>query len=549
MYTAVVATGDSTSVCIIGSGAAGGVLAWALARAGVDVVVLERGKPAKRDETAEDELLQVIRRSHQPPVERDGTVVVEPTARAEGEPTRVGQAYYLLGGGTILYAAASWRLRPDDLRKRSRYGTVPGSELVDWPLTYQDLEPWYTMAEKEIGVSGKSGADPTEPPRSFDHLMAPLDEDPFSARLAAAARKMGLRPFPIPTAISSRNDAYLGTNQCQYCGWCSGYTCLFYAKNSVDITVIPKALKTGRARVLTDSYATRIETDPRGRASAVIYRETATGAEKRLAVGAVCLAAGGVQSPRLLLMSASKQFPDGLANRSGLVGRYLMFHIEGRRTAVFDQAFDFVLTKKVGVHDWYFPAKTDAWINHCSIQSGSRRGPLRFALSREGWGEDYEAALARDFPRTQQLQAMVEDLPQLANRIELDSGRKDPEGYPLPRITHRYHEMDRLALVHSQERMGALLQAAGGKLVDTAEAHTNITGAYTYHLMGTCRMGTDPKDSVVDRDCRFHDVPNLFVADSSFFPTSGGLNPTLTIQANAFRVADYIVKHRKELGG
>ncbi|MBI2943494.1 MAG: GMC family oxidoreductase [Candidatus Wallbacteria bacterium] len=539
---------EATDVCIVGSGAGGGVLAHALARAGIRVVVLERGKQAKRDETASDELLQVVRRTHQPPVERDGTVVAE-TPDAKAPPTRVGQAFYLVGGGTVLYAAASWRLRPDDLRKKTRYGAVAGADLVDWPVTYEELEPWYTLAEREIGVSGKSGADPTEPRRSADHLMPPLPEDPFSARLAAAARKLGLRPFPIPTAISTRNNPETGTYECQYCGWCSGYTCLFYAKNSTDITVLPKAEKTGLARVVTGAYATRVELDSRGRAAAVVYRDAATGKDVRQPASVVCLAAGGVQTPRLLLLSKSSAFPEGLANRSGLVGRYMMFHIEGRRTAVFEEPFAFELTKKLGVHDWYFPAKEDGWINHCSIQSGSRRGPLTFALRQPGWGEQYGPALARDFPRTQQLQAMVEDLPQSANRVELDPGRLDPEGYPLPRITHRYHEMDRRALEATQQKMGRLLEAAGGRVVDEALAHTNVSGAYTYHLMGTCRMGSDPRNSVVDRDCRTHDVPNLFVVDSSFFPTSGGLNPTLTIQANAYRVADFIARHRKELGG
>jgi choline dehydrogenase-like flavoprotein len=539
---------ESTDVCIVGSGAGGGVLAHALTRAGLRVVVLEKGRPARRDETAYDELLQVVRRFHQPPVEQDGTQVTEDPA-APGRATHFGQAFYLVGGGTVLYAATSWRLRPADLKKRSTYGPVSGAELVDWPIGYEDLEPWYTVAEREIGVSGRSGADPTEPPRSADHLLPPLKDDPFTVRLAAAARKLGLRPFPIPTAISSQNNSANGTYRCQYCGWCSGFTCLYYAKNSVDVTMLPRAEKTGRMKLITEASVSRIEVDARGRATGVVYRDRATGADRRVEAAVVCLAAGGVQSARLLLLSASKAFPSGLANRSGLVGRHLMFHIEGRRTGLFPEAFAFELAKKIGIHDHYFPGRDDGFVNHCSIQAGSRRGPIRFALSQPGWGDGFGARLRDQFPHVQQLQAMVEDLPQATNRVELDGDRKDPDGLPLPRIVHRYHEMDRSALVMTLERMGALLAACGARVLDEAKAHTNVTGGFTYHLMGTCRMGTDPATSVVDSTCRTHDVPNLYVADSSFFPTSGGLNPTLTIQANAYRVADAIVRSRRRIGG
>lgn len=534
-----------TDVCIVGSGAGGGVLAHALTRAGFSVVVLEKGRPPVRDATAEDELLQVTRNFHQPPLESDGTEVREDPA-VPGKPTRVGQAFYLVGGGTVLYAGTSWRLRPKDLTKRSTYGEVAGASLVDWPVGYDELEPWYTMAEKEVGISGVSGEDPTEPPRSADHLLPPLKEDPFSLILSKAAKGLGLRPFHIPTAISSRPNPVNGTGQCQYCGWCSGYTCLFYAKNSMDITLLPKAQKTGRMQLITGASVSRIGLDGQGRARAVIYHDAAKDLEDHVEARVVCLAAGGVQTPRLLLLSRQEGHPEGLANASGLVGRHLMFHIEGRRNGLLPDTFPFEMAKKLGIHDFYFPSKDEDWVNHCSIQSGSRRGPIRYAMSRPGWGEDWARMLRDDFGHLHQLQAMVEDLPLESNRVELDPDRRDARGDPLARIVHRYHEMDRRALTRTLERMGDLLEACGARLIDGTAAHTNVLGGYTYHLMGTCRMGDDPATSVVNRDGRCHQVPNLFVADSSVFPTSAGLNPTLTIQALAFRMADHIDRHRGE---
>jgi choline dehydrogenase-like flavoprotein len=534
-----------TDVLVIGSGAGAAPAAFKLARAGYSVTMLEKGDWCPRDELSEDELAQINLDMYRPSEDVDPTVV-KSAGKTISSTSRVGQSFYLVGGGTVRYSGTSWRFRPQDFRKLSSYRAIAGASLVDWPISYDELEPYYTEAELEIGISGKVGVDPTEPKRSKDVLMPPLAGDNFQKRLETAAKSLGWKPFPIPIAIHSQQGEKTGASPCMQCGWCSGYPCKWQAKSSVDLVIYPRAQETGHFTLRPNSYVTRVLTGKDGKVSGAEFVDLKTGKKQAIECRVLILAASAIQSTRLLLNSKSRKFPVGLANSSGQLGRNLMFHIEAKASATFDDEFHQGLYKKVGIHDFYFPKSDDEFINHRSIQSGSKAPPIAFALSRPGFGEGFVKDLKENFLRVQELQCMVEDLPQADNRIVLSTEKKDPWGVPVPEVHHVYHEHDKKAVASAVAQVEKLLKAAGGKEIQLPKIHDNITGRYTWHIMGTARMGNDPATSVLNKNCQSHDLPNLFILDGSPFCTSAGVNPTLTMQALSFRAGDYIRDAMKE---
>lgn len=533
-------------VLVVGSGAGAAPLSFKLAQKGFKVLALEKGDWLERSGLSEDELAQLTLEVHRPHESMDPTVVYSDNKLVSDE-SRVGQAFYLVGGGTVRYTGASWRFRKSDFKKLSTYGAVEGSSLADWPITYEEIESYYSEAEREVGISGLPGIDPTEPPRSKNFMMPPLAEDRFQHKLAEAGRKLGWTPFPIPFAIHSMQNERTNGRQCMQCGWCSGYPCLFQAKSAVDITIFPRAKATSHFTLRTHAYVTQILMDKKKeRATGVEYLNLKTGKREAVYCKYLVLAASAIQTSRLLLMSSGGRFKNGLANSSGKLGRNLMFHIEAKGSAVFEEEYGQGFYKKVAFHDHYYPKKEDGFINHRSIQSGSKASPIAFALGKKGFGTSYLKELQQKFVHTQEVQCMVEDLPLESNFVSLSKTKKDLWGYPAPEVHHKYHEHDRKAVQTSLVYAQQLLEAAGGKDIEMPQVHDNITGRYTWHLMGTARMGTDPATSVVNRDLQTHDHKNIFIADASPFPTSAGLNPTLTIQAFSFRLGDRLPELIKE---
>ncbi len=534
-----------SEVVIIGSGAGGGLAAFKLANLGYQVTVLEKGIERDATDNPEDELAEIHLERHRPTPDLDPTVVIS-NNNIVSKATRVGQSFYLVGGGTVRYTATSWRLRNDDFIKASKYGIPDSTSLVDWPISYDELEPYYTEAEQELGISGKVGIDPTEPKRSKDVLLPPLKEDNYQKLLTEGARKLGWNPFPIPVAIHSQFNSRTGAAVCMQCGWCSGFPCRFRAKSSTDVVIYPR-LKNKKFKIIQDAYAIRAVLDKSGKKiQAVEYIDIKTGKTKLIECRVLFLAASAIQSSRLLLNSHPKGAKEGLANSSGILGKNLMFHIEGKASATFETSFAQAYYKKVGIHDFYFPKKEDGFINHRSLQSGSKAPPIAFSLSQSGFGTNYIENIQKDFIHTQELQAMVEDMPQEKNQIKI-SEQKDLWGIPAPEIHHQYHADDKKALESCFIKMKSLLENAGGKNVNLPSmAHDNITGRYTWHLMGTARMGKNPSKSVLNSYNQSHDIKNLFIVDGSGFPTSGGLNPTLTIQALALRAAEYADRELKK---
>jgi choline dehydrogenase-like flavoprotein len=528
---------------IVGSGAAGGVIARELARVNLSVVVLEQGPHLMPADFEHDELKywfmgglatdavrnpQSFRRDATQPAQR---TVVRPTLwYARG-----------VGGTTLHYTANYWRFHEIDFRERSVLGEISGTGFADWPISYADLEPYYTKVDWEIGVSGAAGAHPFDPPRSRPYPMPPMRVKSSGVLFERGARKLGWHPAPAPLAINS--TVYNGRPACVNCGFCHGFACEVMAKASTLTTVIPQAVDTGNCEVRAQSYVSRLETDRRGRITGAAYFD-AHGREHFQRARAVVVAANGAESPRLLLNSANGRFPRGLANSSGLVGKYLMFNYTSRASGVFEHE----LNEYKGVQvtrillDFYDSDPKRGFYGGGGLDA--RIGPqptmwaLRTAAEGPAWGQGLKQRL-REFPRSMQISGHGTSLPLESNNVSIDPVLKDAWGVPAIRVTYRDHPDDLATARFLQDRAGEILDAAGALSVFKPPVTESSLG---FHLLGTCRMGDDAAKSVVDRHHRSHDIPNLFVCDGSSLVTSGRGQPTMTIQALAFRAGEHIAQ-------
>jgi len=527
---------------IVGSGAAGGVMARELARSGFQVVLFEQGPRLGPAQFRHDELsywfLSGITNDPRVSPQTFRTNVSDPAVmRRDGRNPLVYAR--MVGGSSAHFTANYWRFREIDFEERSRLGEIAGTGFSDWPIRYAELEPYYTKVDWEVGVSGLAGAHPGEPPRSKPYPMPPLPVKSSGVLLERGARKLGLHPFPAPMAINS--GPYRGRPGCGHCGFCHGFACEFTAKSSTLFTMIPEAEATGRCEVRSDSYVSRIETNASGRATGVTFID----AQKRTRfqhASAVVVCANGGETPRLLLMSESARFPQGLANSSGVVGKHLMFNYSTRVNAVFEHELNEYKSVQVTrvLHDFYESDPKRGFYGGGGIDA--RIGPqpaiwaLRIAEEGPSWGSAYKARLM-NFHRTMQVAGHGTSLPVPTNSVSLDPTLKDAWGMPAIRVTYRDHPDDLANARFLQDRSVEIAEAAGAISVTRGPIAEQ---SLALHLLGTCRMGDDPDKSVVDRYHRTHDVRNLFLCDGSSFVTSGRGQPTMTIQALAFRAADHI---------
>jgi len=441
----------------------------------------------------------------------------------------------------VHFAANYWRFRPIDFKEFSKIGPIAGTSFADWPITYDELEPYYTKVDYEIGVSGAPG--PFDPPRSRPYALGPMPNKSSGVILDRAARALGLHSQVAPMAILS--SSYDGRSGCQACGHCTWYGCEFGAKSSSLVTVIPKAMATGRCEVRADSTVLRVETNAKGRATGVVYVDK-SGKEKRQTAKAIVLAANGAETSRLLLMSATPKFAHGLANSSGAVGRNIMFNGSSSSTGMFEHPlneFKGAVTSRI-VLDFYDTDPSRGFYGGGGIDSRFPFGPIGFAINglpddMPQWGPEYKRALRDYYSHSTRFVSHLTSLPLATNTVTLDDDHKDRFGRPGLRLTYRDHPDDMKAKAWFRDRMEEMMHAAGAKRVWNQPV-LQIDGGV--HLLGTARMGNNPRDSVVDRYHRTHDVPNLFICDGSSFVTSGRGQPTMTIQALAFRAADHIAK-------
>jgi choline dehydrogenase-like flavoprotein len=528
---------------VIGAGAAGGIVAKELSEAGFEVVVLEQGPYLKERDFNHDE----IKHMQQSYLSNDWKKQPNTFRRTSKQKAKVQPAIIygrMVGGGTAHFTANYWRFHEIDFVERTKLGTIAGTGFDDWPITYADLEPYYTKAEQELGISGAQG--PFDPWRSKPYPLPPMPIKSSGALLEKGARKLGWHAQPAPMAVISQ--PYRGRSACAHCGFCEFYGCEMKAKSSTLATVIPEAEKTGRCEIRPNSYVRKIETDKAGRVTGVIYFDEKK-AEVFQKAKAVVLCANGAETSRLLLLSKSNLFPHGLANSSGLVGKYLMFNGGAAAGAVFEHELNEYKSIAVTriLHDFYDTDPKRGFYGGGGIDFRDASNPIGFAMGglppdSPSWGAEYKKLLKECFTRTTIALAHSTSLPMERNTVTLDDLAKDAWGLPAMRITYKDHPDDIKFSKFLLDRASELLDAAGAK---KKWAYPVGEQSFGFHLLGTCRMGNDPKKSVVDKFHRAHDVNNLFICDGSSFVTSGRGQPTCTIQALAYRAADNIARMAK----
>ncbi len=547
---------DVVDFAVVGSGSAGGIVARELARKGFRVVVLEQG-PWRRSQDFRHDELDVFMRSA---LTNDPKKQPQTYRASEAEEAKPANALWYargVGGGSVHFTANFWRFHPIDFRERSTYGDVAGAALADWPMDYAEMEPYYTRVEWEIGVSGLAGASPVDPPRSKPYPMPPLPVKPEGLLLEKGAKSLGWTAFPAPMAIASQ--PFRGRAPCAACGFCLAVGCEHGAKSSTLVAMIPDAVATGRCEIRPESVVRKVQTDDTGKVTGVVYFDR-TGREVLQKAKAVVLCANGAESPRLLLMSASNRFPQGLANSSGLVGRHLMFNgnvVAGGVFAHETNGWKGPVVTRI-VHDTYEldPAKV-GFVGGGGFDFRFDSPPLLYALRGFGpkgpqWGAAYKQVL-RDFSKTVYAYGHTTSLPVPTNSVSLDPTHKDAWGLPAIRTTFAEHPNDLKVYRWFLDRCGDLLDGAGAlrryeePLPGSPAGDGGAPGQP--HLLGTCRMGNDPATSVVDKHHRAHDVPNLFVVDGSSFVTGGRGQPTMTIMALAFRAAEHMAAWARSASG
>ena len=540
-------------VAIVGLGAAGGIAAHVLTQAGLDVVGLEAGPRL----TLEDHAFDEIRNDARAWLARPKALHEQPTWR-EDDSLQAGPSPWptlmmnAVGGTTVHYDGLSIRFLPWNFRSRSaieeRYGpgAVPErSTVADWPFSYDELEPFYDLVEWELGVGGADG-NPFAGARTRGFPMAPMRTTGWGELVAGAASQLGWHPYPAPAAINS--EPFDGRGACTYCGFCQNNVCHQGAKASTDLTVIARAEATGLLRIETGARVLHIETDDQGLARGVRFvRDGRTYSQpaKVVLVGTYVF-----ENSRLLLLSTSKAHPGGLGNDRGQVGRNWMSHVfpltygrfPGRRLNLFNGNGSQVTC----IDDFNadnFDHAGEAFVGGGMITNTHELAPLMFARGTPHppyiprWGSAWKAWMKENAQSVGSVYAQFDALPYEDNGLDLDPVATDPHGVPVVRITHRIHPNEHAACAFIARRQAELLQEMG------AEEVWDAPGPYVEarHCAGGTRMGSDPDTSVVDGWGLAHDTPNLGVLGASVFPTVGGSNPTLTVQAVAWRTAQRIV--------
>lgn len=533
---------EPVDVVIVGSGSGGATAAKVLSEAGLRVVALERG-PWLTPEHASGDELKILNRNYlwQDPKLKPRTYRSDDSE--EAVVTNFSATPQVVGGGTTHWGGMVPRMTEDDFRLRTLHGDVEGASLVDWPITYDDLEPYYSRVEWEFGTSGLAGANRLEGWRSRGYPTKPAPLSQIGRKFATAMDKLGHSTFPMPQGMVT--EPYRGREPFSENGFWQQYADPGSGKSSTLITFIPDALATGRFELRADCYVREVLVGKDGRATGVLYQDE-DGTELVQEAKAVIVAAGGIETPRLLLMSKSALFPDGLANSSGQVGRNATFHQYSFSVGLFDKELQDPLFGWSGHYmnlcsfDFYETDESRGHILGSLIFPSMLGHPINWSFpGRPTWGQAAKDADRDFFNHSMKIGVLLHDLPVESNRVDLDPNVTDAWGLPAARITHTPHSND-----YAQERWqvaknGEILEAAGASRVIPVNME-RITGN-TSHELGTVRMGDDPATSVVDKYCRAHDVPNLYVFDASFFPTATGINPALTIMANTWRCVDHML--------
>jgi choline dehydrogenase-like flavoprotein len=508
-------------VIIIGTGAGGGTLAHTLAPSGKEILLLERGDflPRERENWDPD------------PVFIQGRYISDDTwYDPDGKPFQP-QVHYYVGGATKMYGAALYRLRPQDFGELKHVDGISPA----WPISYEDLEPFYSKAEWLYQVHGNHGEDPIEGPWSRQYPWPAVTHEPRIQQLHDDLAAAGYQPFHAPCGILL-DEADRPRSTCIRCTWCDGYPCLVHAKSDAEVIAVRPSLNHANVTLLVGSEVIRLETDAGGRTvtGVVVTRD---GELETYRADIVVVSAGASNSAKILLASANDRHPNGLANGSDQVGRNYMFHNSRAAVSLSKEPNDTVFQKTLGLNDFYFgtpdydyPAGQIQMIGKSNPEAMKGEEPKLTKLAPH-WSLEETARHAVDWWLT------TEDLPLPENRVTLDDEGKVHLAY---RSTND-EEADRLYL-----ELKRLLNHAGlaqhHVLDKNFYMHMSVPIAGVAHQAGTCRFGTDPTTSVLDVNCKAHELDNLYVVDTSFFPSIGAVNPALTAMANAIRVGEHLTE-------
>ncbi len=533
---------------VVGAGAGGGVVAKELATNGFHVILLERGKWNTAYDCRKDDLrnqrTSLLGNAFGPEEGLNPRVIVDDQGREHTiQPSQGGYQNNAacVGGGTLSYGAMAWRYMEKDFRMRSTYGTPAGSTLDDWPITYQDLEPYYEKAEWEIGVSGDVSNNIFGAPRRKPLPMPPLPPTREHSILKPAAERLGLHPFDIPMLRNS--VPYNGRGACMRCRWCVGFACEVDAKCGTQNTVIPIALATGNCQLQTEAIVRRIVTNDQGRATGVEYFDHGR-TLRRISADLVIVSGSAIESARLLLNSTSKLYPNGIGNRHDWVGRNLQGHTYSGAVGLFENP----------TYDDLGPGASIALSDYNHGNPGLAGGavlcnefirlPIQFIGTQPPgiprWGQGNKDYMREFYRRNIMIQGPTQEMPMFDSRVQVDPKVKDYWGIPVARLSGNKHPHTLEIARYMTGKAEAWLKEAGAIRTFKKIPGNGLSGGQ--HQAGTCRMGNDPKTSVVDRNCRVHEVDNVYVIDGSVHVNNGGFNPVLTIMANAYRASAQIVK-------
>jgi choline dehydrogenase-like flavoprotein len=540
---------------VIGAGAAGGIVAKELSVAGLSVVLLERGPWYTANDCRKDDLRNqrttVLGNAFGPEDDGNPRIAVDSTGKTRiWLPSEGGYQNNAacVGGGTLSYGAQAWRYLPQDFRMRSTYGAPAGSSLEDWPITYDDLEPYYEKAEYEIGVSGDYSGTPFHGARCRPLPMPPLPPNREFQILEPAARRLGLHPFHIPMARNS--VPYNGRGPCMRCRWCVGFACEVDAKNGSQNTVIPTALASGNCELRTECMAREILTDDRGRARGVAFFDS-NGHLREQPCDLVVVSACAIESARLLLNSKSRLYPSGIGNRYDMVGRNLQGHHYTGAVGFFDyDTFDDIGPgASIAIADYNHG--TPGLCGGGMLANEFTRLPIhmidRLPEATPRWGLGHKQAMRATYKRNIQVFGPTQQIPTANARVTLDPAVRDKWGIPVARISGNVHPHTfEIGEIQAQRAEAWLKEAGAASTIRLSSKPTGVSAGQ--HQAGTCRMGNDPQDSVVDRDCRIHDVDNIFVIDGSVHVNNGGFNPVLTIMAIAYMASASLIRNWKGTG-
>ncbi len=517
--------GNHYDVIIIGTGAGGGTLAYALAPSGKRILVLERGGYVPREkDNWNPRAVNVEAKYNTREVWHD----------RDGKPLHPHTNYYV-GGNTKFYGAALFRLRKEDFGEIKHHGGISPA----WPISYDELEPYYTKAEHLYQVHGQRGEDPTDPPASGPYLYPPVSHEPRIQHLSDDFASLGLRPFHTPIGVMlDENNPH--SSRCIRCNTCDGFPCLVYAKSDAQVVCVEPALKSPNVTMLTGAYVSRLETSSSGREVTEVQVER-NGTKQTYSGDIVVVSCGAINSAALLLRSVNDKHPRGLANSSDVVGRHYMGHVNSVLMAISKCPNPTIFQKSLSVNDFYFGSKDWEYpMGHISFVGKLDAVTLSAGAPAiaPGFTLELMATHSLDFWLTS------EDLPDPDNRVTLDREGKIVLNYsPNNEEGHKRLITKLQGLMKQQTKCSVHgHDCHQGLFSRNLFVGQRIPLAGVAHQNGTIRFGKDPKTSVLDHNCKAHDVDNLYVVDGSFFPSSGAVNPALTIMANALRVGDHIME-------